>query len=156
MSIATPTVSLCDELVSLIGTSWEPAAPSAVERVYFMRQVAKDLTGRRVWVFPTNYGVAPENRAENAVAHRITLLTAERYEPAGMPPVEWIDERVDFVFTEIVDALYFAQAGPHTFDNRRVWTTGVEVEVCDLEKITTTPAVFWSVVEFEFAELYTV
>jgi len=156
--ILTPTLSLCDQLVSIIGASWNPVGPSAVQRVYFMRQVAKDLAGRQVWVFPTNYGISAENRSENAVRHRVSVLTAEKYgdiNTAGLPPTAWIDTRVDFVFTTIVDGLYFAQGGPLVFGSRRVWTAGAEVEVCDLEKITTTPAVFWSLVDLEFEELYT-
>ena len=153
MPVATPAVSWADEVVGVIAAAWGPVAPDGVQRVYQFTQPAEDLNGRQVWVLPLDYGFEPENRGEDNHRHHLTIVCARRYAPGGLPPTSWVDAEVDFVYTNLVRGLWWGHNGPHRFNNRAVFTTKADVRVCDVEKLTTTPAIFWSVVDLDFEEL---
>lgn len=154
----TPTLELCDDLVAALNTAWAPSAPSAVSRKYFVRVGDADdshqrISGRQVWIFPERYELADETRGEVNYTHRINVVTAERYEDgAGDVPASWVDDRVDFVHTYIVQGFDFGQDGPPSW-NRKLVTVSAGVQVYDVEKLMAGGRLFFSLVEFEFAEL---
>lgn len=150
----TPTLTLCDDLVAALAAAWSPAEPSGVERAYFKRvtdEGLRKLVGRRVYLFPTAYDNAPADRGEDQYTHRVTALTLERYEDPGDPPTEWTDERVDFVHTRIVEGLDYSHDGPPSW-NRKLLTLSADVEVCDVERLTT-QRLFMAAVELVFLEI---
>lgn len=149
----TPTITFCDKIVAVIAAAWAPTGNNEVARAYQVREQAADLIGRKVWVFPREYGREPDNRGEDGYDHLLSIVCAERYAQPGIPNAQWIDERVDFVHTYLVDGLFYAQQGPLTWSGRSAYTTQVAVTVCDLDKLTTTPALFWSQVDIDFREL---
>lgn len=152
----TPTLTLCDELVAHLEASWGPVAPSGAERCYFKRlgdgdDATTKLEGRRVLVMPTGYDNGPETRGEDGYLHRILALIVERYTDAGDPPTEWIDERVDFVFEQVVQGFDFGRSRPTW--NPMLTTLSANVSIVDVEKLVTGGKLFYSLVDFEFAEL---
>ena len=154
---AVPTLTLCDEIVSQIRTNWGPTSPSTVERAYDFTVKTRDLVEgeRRVVVFPATYQIVAENRRENRYLHRVAVLVVEAYKDAGVPLLEWADERVEFVYSEIVQRLDYAKDGLLSFGSpvRKVWTEEIDaVDVYD-EEMLVVHKVFWSQPEFLFAEL---
>lgn len=149
---AQPTISLCDRLVVELAAGWGPTAPDAVSRVYEAAIPAESLTGRKVYVFPVGYGGDPASRGEDWYMHRIAVLTVERYDEAGRPPVAWVDTRADFVHEQVFGVLDFTRGGPLRFDGRTVYTESCsEVPVYDAGMLVT-KKVFWSEIEFVFRE----
>lgn len=159
-----PTLTLCDDLVTLLTASWEPSEPSGVERHYFKRITdeaeAEGLADslrlkdgeRRVVIFPVSYSSAYENHAEDLYTHGIQVLVAERYTDAGDPSRDWIDERVNWTFTEIVQAFDFRDRP--TF-NPNVRTISQDVIICDVARLLSGGKLFWSVVNHVFEETRT-
>lgn len=153
----TPTLTLCDDLVSALNTAWAPAGNDGVERHYFKRfsdgeDTALKLLGRRVVIFPTGYDNAPAHRGEDDYEHRVSVLTVERYtDAAGDPPKAWIDERVDFVFTHVVQGFDFGREPPTW--NKKLLTVSADVQVCDVEKLVGGGKLFYSLVDLVFSEL---
>jgi hypothetical protein len=157
----TPTLSLCDALVGVIDAGWSgQGVNDGVSRVYFIRIADVDdsslkLLGRKVYVFPTNYSYAGFTRGEDQYQHEISVLCVERYtEARGDPPTSWIDDRVDFVYNNIVQLLdYDGRSGATATFNRNLLTDNIEIQVCDVEKITGGGKLFFSLVNFTFVEL---
>ena len=153
----TPTLTLCDQLVTALVAAWSPASPDGAERAYFVRigdgeDAFTKLTGRRVVIFPTKYGFQAADRGENEYQHEVSVLTVERYPDAGDPPTEWTDERVDFVHTRIVDGFDYSHDGPPSW-NRKLVTLSADVQVTNVEKLVTGGKLFYSLVDLVFLEL---
>lgn len=155
----TPTLVLCDDLVSALETAWGPSGSDGVERAYFKRLGDPDdadtkITGRRVYVFPTGYDSANADRSENDYQHRVSVLVAERYaEAAGDPPRDWVDDRVDFVHRYVVQGLDFSTNGPPSW-NPKLLTLSAEVAaIVDLEKLVTGNRLFYCLINLVFSEL---
>lgn len=152
----TPTLTLCDALVTALQAAWTEGANDAAERVYFKRIGDADrpetkLVGRKVYVFPTGYDSGASARGEDDYLHRVSVLVVERYEDAaGDPPTSWIDTRVDWVFTYIVQGFDYSHDGPPSW-NKKLVTLGAQVQVCDVEKLLG-GRLFYSLVEIEFQE----
>ncbi len=156
MPVVTPTLIMCDELVALLNDTWEPSAPDGVERHYYKRfgdadSGGDELVGRRVVIYPADYESDAENRGEDRYLHRIMVQIVERYADDGDPPVEWMDERVDFVYSQIVELFDFGR-NPPTW-NKRLRTGTTNVSIYDLSKLMNGGKLFFSQVEFEFSEL---
>lgn len=151
---ATPTLSLCDKLVELIRTSWQPAAPDQAERVYEAPiDAAKKGLGRRVYLFPATYTSEPADRGKDLYTHKITALCVERYEEAGRPPVAWIDDRVDFVYEQLFQGLDFGRNGPLIWGDRSVVTRGIDpVDLYDAAYLVQAKT-FWCELTFDFDEI---
>lgn len=152
----TPTLTLCEALVTVLTAAWNPVAPDAVEWCFFKRitdEGTRKLLGRQVYLFPTDYDNAPETRGEDVYTHRITALVVERYPEtdAGDPTRDWIAERVDFVHTQIVQGLDWSHDGPPAF-NGKLLTLSADVVVVDIEQLTT-QRMFYSSVELVFSEV---
>lgn len=147
----TPTLTLCDALIDVLLAAWTPSAPDGAERKYLERIDLSALVGRRVFLFPTGYDNAPATRGHDDYTHRITALTVERYPDAGDPSVAWLDERCDFVHTQIVQGFDYSHDGPPTF-NRQVLTLSADVPVLYDAEILATKKQFWCAVELVFQE----
>jgi len=128
-------LTLIDQLVTEISGSWEPESPDTVTREYLALVTDKDLQsllGRRVYLFPMAYETQDENHSENVYGYRVGVSVIERYEEADKAGSEavkaWLDERLDFVETELIDALDYGQNGLLSFgSNRKVWTESIEI-----------------------------
>jgi hypothetical protein len=152
----TPTLLLCDELVTLLTTTWGPSAPNKVERAYYRRFGDADagedrLVGRQVVIYPQDYESDAETRGEDRYLHRIVVQVVERYPDPGDPPVAWLDERVDFVSANVVNLFDFGRSAPEW--RRRLRTERTAVGVYDLAALMNGGNLFFSQVEFEFSEL---
>lgn len=147
----TPTLELCDDLVSALNTAWAPSSPDAVARKYLHRIDLSNLEGRQVFLFPTGYDSAPAARGYDDYTHRITALVVEHYGSAGDPANSWLDTRVDFVHTYIVQGFDYSHDGPPSF-NRQLLTLSADVpDLYDAEKLATQKQ-FWCAVELVFQE----
>lgn len=126
-------LTLIDQLVAVIESAWAPVAPNSVGREYIASVSEKDLkdfTGRRVFLFPMEYQTDDENRSENRYGYRIGITVLERFEDADKASSEivkaWLDERLDFVETRIIDGLDYGNGGLLVFGGREVWTESIE------------------------------
>ncbi len=142
-----------------VGGRWHtlalPAAPDGVERHYFKRfsdseDERNKLVGRQVVIFPTTYTYTGFTRGEDQYRHEVSVLTIERYDGAGDPPRDWIDARVDFTYTYIVQGFDYT-VGPTWAP--RLLTDSAEIQVCDIEKLTSGGRLFYSLVSIVFLEL---
>lgn len=156
MAVETPTLILCEQLVTALRTAWNPTAPSGVERAYAKRfgtaaDVGKSkLTGRRVVVYPTSYDNGPHTRKEDLYVHGVSVQVWEKYPDSGDPRVEWMDELVDFTFVEIVQGFDFSREAPEW--NLGLRTTATKTQIYDLTRLLGVK-VFFSQVDFEFEEI---
>lgn len=154
----TPTLLLCDRLVAELLEAWtDKGADDGAERRYFVRiadvtDPQFKLTGRKVYVFPTGYDSGAVTRGEDEYLHTVGVLVVERYPDAGDPPTEWTDERVDFVFEKVVQGFDWSHDGPPSW-NRFLVTLSANVQVCDLEKLTSGGKLFYSLTEIQFSEV---
>jgi len=128
-------LTLIDQLVSVLDEAWEPEAPDAVSREYLADVSEKDLkdfTGRRVLLFPMEYQSDDENRAENRYGYRVGVTVLERFEDADKATSAavkaWLDERLDFVETLLIDGFDYGNGGLLEFSGRRVWTESIECQ----------------------------
>ena len=154
-----PTITLCDDLVTFLAAACDPYSPSSVRRAYLHRIDLKATEGRHVIFFPTGYDNRPATRGHDFYTHRITVLTFERYvdaaDAAVTVPQEWVDERVDFVHTQIVNGLDFYRDGVRPSFGRNVVTLSADVpEIYDAEKLNQQKE-FWCAVEMVFEEQIT-
>ena len=155
---STPTLTLCDDLVTALLGAWtDMGASDGVTRCYFKRIGDSDrpetkLAGRQVYVFPTDYDNGPATRGEDEFIHSVSVLVVERYADAGDPPTAWIDTRVDFVYEQIVQGLDFSHDGPASW-NKKLTTLSADVTVCDVEKLTGGGKLFYSMTELAFSEI---
>lgn len=153
----TPTLLLCDALVSALQTAWGPTGNDGVERHYFKRVGDAEgaefkLLGRRVVIYPTHDSNDPASRGEDEWTHNVTVDVFERYTDAGDPTVEWIDRRVDFVTTQIVDGFDFSHTGPPSW-NKKLLTLSYDRLLCDPAKLVGSNKLFFSRVELVFSEI---
>lgn len=150
---ATPTLSLCDHLVSLVRAAWNPAAPDQVERVYEAPLDAASIKGRRVYLFPATYSSEPADRGNDLYTHKIVALCVKKYEAQGRPPVAWVDAEVDWVYEQLFQGLDFSHNGPLLWGSRSIVTRAIEpVDVYDAAYLVQNK-VFWSEVVFDFEEI---
>lgn len=155
--IPAPTIALCDDLVTYIRQQWEPKAPAEVKRAHWQQRIwnpRKPTLGRQVRVMPLGYDSVVAARGQDFYTHRIGVLTFELYDDAASPeegiPIDWIDDRVDFVHT-LRDALDFMRDGVQPSFNRNLLTlTAPAEEIYDPEAIE--DKLFWSWIEFGIQE----
>jgi len=157
MAVTTPTLILCDQLVTHLLAAWTGrGANDGVERKYGKRigdvtDPNLKLVGRKVYLFPTHYDNGPDTRGEDNFIHEISALVVERYEGVGDPPEAWTDTRVDFVYEQIVQGFDFARESPSW--NLKLSTLSANVQVCDVEKLFSSGKLFYSLTELVFEEL---
>lgn len=164
-----PTLTLCDGLVDTLRTAWAPAAPDEVRRHYFVRTASADdeqseLTeGRRVTIAPATdvgaYSYEGHTRGKDLYTHRVSVLTEERYPESlsGDPTRDWLDERVNWVYTNVVQLFDFDKRdGNGPSFNRLLATLTIDVQVFDMEDLLSRGKLFSSQVDFVFQELVSV
>ncbi len=154
----TPTLILCDDLIAALLLAWtDKGADDGAERCYFKRigdidRPETKLVGRKVFLFPTHYDNGPTTRGEDEFIHNVSALVVERYtDDAGDPPTDWTDDRVDFVYNQIVQGFDFGRESPSW--NRKLTTLSANVMVCDVEKLTSGGKLFYSLTELVFSEI---
>jgi hypothetical protein len=158
--IPSPTIALCDALVTFGRAQWEPKAPSGIERSHRGQTIKLDESkGRQVRIVPLGYDSIAAARGLDFYNHRIGVLTFERYEDAADPeeviPIAWIDERVDFVHT-LRDAFDFYRDGTQPSFNKQLQTITAPVEDIYDPDLLAQDKVFWSWIEFGFQEVETI
>lgn len=157
MPVVTPTLILCDDLVTALQAAWTEGSDDAAERCYFKRIADVDeptlkLVGRKVYIMPAGYDNGPATRGEDEFVHNVNVLTVKRFTDAGDPTTAWIDEQVDWVYTYIVQGFDYSHDGPASF-NKKLVTLSAAVQVCDVEKLVSGGKLFYSLVELVFSEI---
>lgn len=151
---AVPILTLCDQLVTELTASWAPQSPDSIRRDYDQPVIPKDIAGRQVVIFPAAYHLGSGTRGKDKYAHRVSVLTVERYVDAGIPLVTWADDRVEFVYTKIVRGFDYARKGKLEFSGREIFTEEInDVEVYDVDMLVG-QRLFWSEVALVFGEFY--
>jgi len=153
-------VEVADGVVARINTVWAPVAPNTVSRQYELPMHENDLivSGRQVWVFPDGYlRIEPATRASYLNEYRIRVVIAERYaDAAGPAPTAWLDARLYFVASMIVDALDYAAAAtgmPTGLLLNNLWTESIEVVEAYAHDLLAENKLFFSEVIFAFREI---
>lgn len=153
-------LTLCDTLVTEIDTAWTQGASDTISRRYIAPVnlgELSSLTGRHVYVFPGAYDNSPDTRGHDAWVHEVRIVVVERYETAGSDPAgttikAWVDDRVDFVETKIVETLDYDGRSTLRIGSTREFTTeSVEIEVYDPELLNQKD-LFVSTVDLVFRE----
>lgn len=169
MPATHPTLTLCDQLVTLIRTQWEPPQPSVVSRVFDVpvtEETAADLDGQQRFVIPLGYREETITKLKSRWTHHLLILTVEKFPEtrSGLPDLEWADERVEQVlamkayidYPKDQSLLRFANTHPDTLSRtpqRSVWTENFEeVEVYDPQMLKD-HGLFWSTIEVFYGEV---
>ena len=155
----SPTLLVCDQIVTYIRQQWGPKAPDEVRREYNLRIDFSKVTGRLVLVVPLGYVNNPSDRGKDVYTHRIGVGVFRRYTDAADPdvviPRDWLDTEVDFVNTYVAEGLDFTHDttfGATAPFNRNLQTLSTDVpNVFDEELINRKE--FWCEVECVFEEL---
>lgn len=94
--MAARIVEVRNALAAAITTWWTPSAPDAVLTPWRFDLDSKTHTGRKVYVFPSEYARENVARGREQCDYAFALIVAERYEEQGQPPDSWTDERVEW------------------------------------------------------------
>lgn len=139
-----------------------------VKRAWELTHDLANMTGRKIDVYPVGYADGgPVTRGESFSDVTITTVIIERYEgdleSSGgdnpIVPVEWVDERVNFVSETVVDVLgsvtetVLVGSTDSPFKLGEWWTeTQVVTQICDPDFLRM-QKVFWSEVETTFRRI---
>lgn len=151
---------LLDQLVTTVEASWDHVSPHSVSREYLGNISEKELNtfeGRRVYLFPVEYQKESDNRFEDRFGYGVAVTVIERYEDADKATSaavkEWLDERLDFVETSVIDALDFGKGTVLRFGTREVWTESIECPLRYDVDLLAEKKLFRCDVRFMFREL---
>jgi hypothetical protein len=149
-----------DGVFDFLDDTIAPAEPDRLSRGYAVRDKLIELDGKRIRIFPEAYGDA-ERLARRRIAKEYAIIVTieEPYlEPAqagddGPVPLDWIDERVDWVEENVFDPLnesHVREADGLLLDSLRTQTCEVTVVYdpgrIDQEKL------FWSMIRVAYRE----
>lgn len=147
-------IEVADAAAAAIAAAWGPAEPDRCTREYGPELDFAALAGRRVMVFPTADGEAGRvSRSEVENYYRLTVLAVEKYEPVGLPPRAWMDERVRFVDQKVYAPLNVTF--PADFLLGSLVTYSIDRPVAYDFEVYEAFGAFWSEVEVEFRETVT-
>lgn len=158
MAATSAILTLGDALVSAIQTAWNPTGPSAVSRVYQIPETTnvKSITGRQVWVFPVEYSDEATNRLEDVKTYKFAFVIAEKCTDAGAPSVAWVDDRVDWVYSNLIEWLQFGRDDSHpmlSISTREIFLAEIApVMVYEPDELIKR-GMFWCEFEATFQEL---
>lgn len=94
--MAARIVEVRNALAAAISAWWTPTAPNAVLTPWRFDIDTKTHTGRKVYVFPSEYLRENIARGAEQADYTFAVLVAERYEDQGQPPDSWTDDRVEW------------------------------------------------------------
>lgn len=107
----------------------------------------KALTGRKVFVFPSEYAVENIARQAEQASYSFVLVVAEKYEEQGQPGDAWVDERVLWC-----EGLLQLLDDPEALLLGSLWPQESAVAtVCDIEELTARK-LFFSVLNITYRE----
>jgi hypothetical protein len=144
--------AVADRIVS----GWPAEKPAAVESVYHYTVSEGFPSGRRVLVFDVGEeGVGAATRLADTNDYSVTVVVFEKFEEAGDPPTDWIDELVDWVASEVYGKLQ-NQRLPWQAPllGNELWPQEAAIVLkCDADLLVSEHKLFWSVCEFTFREV---
>lgn len=142
-----------DIVVAKLIDVWEPAEPDAVQREYGVEADLDTLEGRRVYVFALGDGEAERlDRATVVWEYRLGIVVVERYEraaagstvsAAGLPPKEWMDERVEFCRETVLDTLNVDREADYLGTPATLYTQSITRDVAYDFEAYRDDGVFW-------------
>lgn len=155
-------LTLCDALVSAVTAAWTTivADSGTVTRRYIAPvdvQELNSLTGRHVYVFPGPYDNSPDTRGHDCWVHVIGILVVERYTTLGGEPADatlrtWLDDRVDFVESTVINTIdYDGRTRLSIGSTRKILTLSIEVETYDVDMLNQ-QKLFWSEITATFQD----
>lgn len=158
-----PTLTLCDDLVTVLTAAATPGPKDSYQREYFVRHAdAEDPElkvgdGRKVTIAPSNpnaYSYEPATRGEDNYTHRVSVLIEKRCVDAGDVARDWLDTEVNWVYTNIVLGFDwdFRTGAIPTF-NRNLVTISADVKLFDIDDLLSRGKLFSSQVDLVFNEL---
>lgn len=154
----TRILQVCDAWVAALVARWSPTSPDGAQRVYDTNVVLNpdrpdQLEGRQVFIFPRTYRTqARHSRSQDERSYEVSVLVVEVYPGPQPVPTAWVDDRVDFVSSQVWPFLDNVRQG-YVVD--QVWPEpGAEVQVYDPEKLRELK-LFWSWVDAELREVTT-
>ena len=145
-------LAVADAAAQALSDNWSPIGPDAVHRDYLTEAAIAALTGRQVYVKPTGCGrIERLDRAEVINEHRVSVRMLERYEPAGTPPKDWIDQRVSWIGVNLYRVLYFEDPAAYLLGS--LWTESADIVDAASEQQLLEGKLFWCELEFSFREI---
>ncbi len=145
-TLAARQTAACTGAAALITSAWSPTAPNEVIRDYVDEEVLKSITGRKVFLFPTEAGaktIERANRGELINEHLISIRVFEKFTDPGRPTQSWIDARVSFLDT-IYSALDTILPGAYLLGS--LWCQTLEItDVADVEAVDANKLFFASI-----------
>lgn len=145
--MAARIVQVRNALAAAISAWWTPSAPDAVLTPWRFDLDTKTHTGRKVYVFPSDYTTENIARGFEQGDYGFTLIVAEKYEEQGEPPDAWTDERVEWC-----ESLYQLLADPEALLLSSLWPQEAAVTtVFDLEELSARK-LFFSVLNVTYRE----
>ena len=112
--MADRLLEVADIVVAAVDAAWDPAEPDKCSREYGVEGDLTTVKGRRLYAFPVGDGEAERlDRTTVVWEYRFVLIAFERYEPAGLPPKEWMDDRLNWYRTTVYDALNVDRASEY-------------------------------------------
>lgn len=156
----TPTLDLCNDLVSYLTDATDVKPPDTVRRAY-LHKIPVSVsdsgdTGRHVVFFPTAYDNRPAARGRDFYTHKVTVVIYRFYRDQAdqdvVVPQEWVDREVDFVHDEIIQGLEFFRDGVQPTFNKFLVTLSSDVEaIYDSDELAERK-LFLCAVQFVFQE----
>jgi hypothetical protein len=130
--MAARIVEVRNALAAVISAWWTPSNPDAVLAPWRFDIDSKTHTGRKVYVFPSEYGSENIARGFSQDDYAFVLLVVEKYDEQGFPPDAWTDERVEWC-----ESLLGVLGDPESLLLSSLWAQETAVStVFDLEELT--------------------
>lgn len=130
-------LTLIDALISEIRTAWGPSEPDTISREYIgpvNDQELENLIGRHIYAFPGRYDNSPDTRGHDDWVHEVSFIIIERFTDTGDAALNsWMDDRIDFVQTKVVNSIDFDRTKLAIGSTRNVMTTALDIDVYDLD-----------------------
>lgn len=139
-----------------IASGWPAVKPATVESVYHYTVSDGFPSGRHVLVFDVGEEqIGAADRVTDINDYSVSVVVFEKHEDAGDPPTDWVDERVDWVASEVYAKLQNQRLPWQAplLDNE-LWPQEAGIVLkCDADLLASEHKLFWSVCEFTFREV---
>lgn len=148
--MASDIIVLRNDLVSLIQSNNLPGLKVAGK--ILVRTPIGKITGKNLWLFPGIYtDNGPSDRTANVYDLTINAVFAEKYTDDGIPPDEWVEDRIEYVENNIFNVFSEDQTLYGTQTN--YWSQGATINVLYDAEMLDEHKLFWSELEFVFRKL---